>query len=184
MRQCVPNHKYSRQDWGGPFTTVCLAHKIVCINHAQLHLKEERLMPSKLRHIAIAVKNPEKAAQFFEKAFGMTRAGNAMRGIYMTDGIINVALLNFAEEPVPGFETQKDYEGLIHFGMWVDNTEQADQLIKDAGGTYMTGRFEKDPNVFYEVKYKTPEGIVFDVTANGWKGAVKEVAPVQKANAA
>lgn len=141
-------------------------------------------MAAKLRHIAIAVKNPEKAAQFFEQAFGMTRAGNAMRGVYLTDGIMNVALLNFGEEPVPGFETQKDYEGLIHFGMWVDDTDRTDKLIKDAGGSYMTGRFEKDPNVFYEVKYKTPEGIVFDVTANGWKGAVKDVVSAGSTKAA
>jgi lactoylglutathione lyase len=141
-------------------------------------------LAAKLRHIAIAVKNPEKAAQFFEQAFGMTRAGNAMRGVYLTDGVMNVALLNFGEEPVPGFETQKDYEGIIHFGMWVDDTDQVDKLIKDAGGSYMTGRFEKDPNVFYEVKYKTPEGIVFDVTANGWKGAVKDVVATEKAKAA
>ena len=141
-------------------------------------------MTAKLRHIAIAVKNPEKAAQFFERAFGMTRAGNAMRGVYLTDGVINVALLNFGDEPVPGFEKQTGYEGLIHFGMWVDNTDQADRQIKEAGGSYMTGRFEKDPNVFYEVKYKTPEGIVFDVTASGWKGAVKEVIPANKVDAA
>ena len=141
-------------------------------------------MAAKLRHIAIAVKNPEKAAQFFEQAFGMTRAGSAMRGVYLSDGVMNVALLNFGEEPVPGFETQKDYEGIIHFGMWVDDTDQVDKLIKDAGGSYMTGRFEKDPNVFYEVKYKTPEGIVFDVTANGWKGAVKDVVATEKAKAA
>jgi predicted enzyme related to lactoylglutathione lyase len=141
-------------------------------------------MSAKLRHIAIAVKNPEKTAQFFEKAFGMTRAGSAMRGVYLTDGVMNVALLNFAEEPVPGFETQKDYEGIIHFGMWVDDTDETDKQIKQAGGSYMTGRFEKDPNVFYEVKYKTPEGIVFDVSANGWKGAVKNVVPAEKAPAA
>ena len=141
-------------------------------------------MAAKLRHIAIAVKNPEKAAQFFEQAFGMTRAGSAMRGVYLTDGVMNVALLNFGEEPVPGFETQKDYEGIIHFGMWVDDTDQVDKLIKNAGGSYMTRRFEKDPNVFDEVKYKTPEGIVFDVTANGWKGAVKDVVAAEKAKAA
>ncbi len=147
-------------------------------------MNKENVMSAKLRHIAIAVKNPEKAAQFFEKAFGMTRAGSAMRGVYLTDGVMNVALLDFGEEPVPGFETQKDYEGIIHFGMWVDNTDEADKQIKQAGGSYMTGRFEKDPNVFYEVKYKTPEGIVFDVTANGWKGAVKNVVPAEKVAAA
>ena len=50
---------------------------------------------AKLRHIAISVPDPEAAATFFERAFGMTRAGNAMRGVYMTDGVMNVALLNF-----------------------------------------------------------------------------------------
>lgn len=139
---------------------------------------------AKLRHVAIAVKNPEKAAKFFEEAFGMTRAGSAMRGVYMTDGVMNVALLNFGDEPVPGFESQEGYEGIIHFGMWVDDTGETDRKIKDAGGSYMAGRFEKDPNVFYEVKYKTPEGIVFDVTANGWKGAVKDVVPAESEKAA
>ena len=139
---------------------------------------------AKLRHIAIAVNDPEKAAKFFEQAFGMTRAGNAMRGVYLTDGVMNVALLNFAKEGVPGFEDQKGYEGIIHFGMWVDDVDDTDRKIKAAGGSYMTGRFEKNPNVFYEVKYKTPEGIVFDITANGWKGAVKDVVPASAGQAA
>ena len=38
-------------------------------------------MASRLRHIAIIVPDPEKAATFFEQAFGMTRAGSAMRGV-------------------------------------------------------------------------------------------------------
>ena len=57
---------------------------------------------AKLRHIALSVPDPEAAAKFFERAFGMTRAGNAMRGIYMTDGVVNVALLNFGDEPIAG----------------------------------------------------------------------------------
>jgi methylmalonyl-CoA/ethylmalonyl-CoA epimerase len=135
-------------------------------------------MTSKLRHIAIAVNDPEAAARFFETAFGMTRAGNAQRGVYMTDGVMNVALLRFKDEPVPGFETQPGYQGLIHFGMWVDNLEESEARVKAAGGRYMTGRKETGPNVYYEVKYKTPEGFVFDITESGWKGAVKDVAPV------
>ncbi|MBS0391384.1 MAG: VOC family protein [Proteobacteria bacterium] len=131
----------------------------------------------KLRHIALSVSDPEAAAQFFEQAFGMTRAGRAMRGWYMTDGVMNVALLNFGAEPVPGYEKFKDVRGVIHFGMWVDNLEEAGKRVTAAGGKYLTGRKETDPNVFYEVKYSTPDGIVFDMTESGWKGAVKEVAP-------
>ena len=95
----------------------------------------------------------------------------------MTDGIFNVALLNFGDEPVAGMENQKNPLGLIHFGMWVDSVEEMDKKITAAGGAYVTGRKETSPNVYYEVKYKTPEGIVFDVTESGWKGAVKDVKP-------
>jgi lactoylglutathione lyase len=138
-------------------------------------------MPAKLRHIAISVKDPEAAAKFFEKAFGMTRAGNAQRGVYMTDGIFNVALLNFGDEPIAGFENQPGVQGLIHFGMWVDSVEDSDKAIKEAGGKYVTGRKETGPNVYYEVKYATPEGFIFDVTESGWKGAVKDVTPSKAA---
>jgi lactoylglutathione lyase len=137
---------------------------------------------ARLRHIAISVRDPEAAANFFEKAFGMKRAGNAMRGVYMTDGVMNVALLNFGEEPIAGFEDQKNVCGLIHFGMWVDSLEESDAKVRAAGGKYVTGRKETDPNVFYEVKYKTPEGIVFDLTESGWKGAAKDVLPAPEAS--
>lgn len=49
---------------------------------------------------------------------------------------------------------------------------QADIQIGQVGDSYMTGRFEKDPNVFCEVKCQTPEGIAFDVTTNGWTFAL------------
>ena len=71
----------------------------------------------KLRHIALSVSDPEAAAVFFEQAFGMTRAGRAMRGWYMTDGVMNVALLNYKDETVPGYDKLKDVRGVIHFGM-------------------------------------------------------------------
>ena len=137
-------------------------------------------MASKLRHIAISVRDPEATAKFFEQAFGMTRAGKAQRGIYMTDGIFNVALLNFGDEPIAGLEGHENPIGLIHFGMWVDSVEESDKAIKAAGGSYLTGRKETGPNVYYEVKYQTPEGVVFDVTESGWKGAVKDVEPVKQ----
>lgn len=132
---------------------------------------------AKLRHIAISVPDPEASATFFEEAFGMWRAGDAQRGVYMTDGVMNVALLNFKDEPVPG-GFPKGHAGIIHFGMWVDNVEADGAKIKAAGGSYLTGRKETGPNVYYEVKYKSPDNIVFDITESGWKGAVKDVVPV------
>lgn len=135
-------------------------------------------MTARLRHIAIAVKDPEESAKFFEQAFGMTRAGEAGRGIYMTDGTVNVALLTWPDE-VPGLEHMKDFKGLAHFGMWVDDLKETEEKVKKAGGSYLMGRPDDRPNSFYEVKYKDINGVVFDVTHSGWKGAVKEVEPVK-----
>jgi len=121
---------------------------------------------AKLRHIALIVEDPEKSAQFFEQAFDMKRAGTARRGIYMTDGTVNVALLKV--------ENEKEKVGIYHFGMWVDDLDEAEKKVVDAGGKYLAGR-PTSPNSFYEAKYRNPDGIVFDLTHTGWAGAVKDV---------
>lgn len=127
-------------------------------------------MATRLRHIAIIVPDPEKSAKFFEEAFGMTRAGTARRGIYMTDGTMNVALL--------GKESEKEEIGLYHFGMWVDDLDESEKKVMKAGGKYLAGK-PTSPNSYYEAKYQDPLGIVFDLTHTGWKGAVKEVEPTK-----
>lgn len=121
---------------------------------------------AKLRHVAILVPDPEKSAVFFEHAFGMKRAGLARRGIYMSDGTVNIALLRV--------DPEKERVGLFHFGIWVDDLDQAEKAVQAAGATYLAGRPESK-NSFYECKYRDPNGIVFDMTHNGWAGAVKEV---------
>jgi len=123
---------------------------------------------AKLRHIALIVPDPEKAAKFFQDAFDMKVAGKARRGLYVSDGVMNVALLKQeGNEPV----------GIYHFGMWVDDLDEAAAKVEKAGGSYFMGRADHNPNTYYEVKYKDPNGVVFDLTHSGWKGAVKEVVP-------
>ena len=128
---------------------------------------------AKLRHIALIVPDPEKAAKFFEEAFDMKVAGKARRGLYVSDGTINVALLK---------QTPSEKVGLYHFGMWVDDLDQAEKKVVDAGGKYLAGRPEPatpgapaNAHSYYEAKYKDPLGIVFDLTHTGWVGAVKDV---------
>jgi methylmalonyl-CoA/ethylmalonyl-CoA epimerase len=104
----------------------------------------------------------------------MTRAGTARRGIYMSDGVMNVALLKK--------EDDKERIGLYHFGMWVDDLDAAEKKVFDAGGTYLAGR-PTSANSYYEAKYKDPLGIVFDLTHTGWIGATKEVVAKDAAKA-
>jgi lactoylglutathione lyase len=135
-------------------------------------------MTMKLRHIALSVPDVAAAQKFFEEAFGMTKAGDAQNGVYVTDGTINVALLN-KQGKAEGIDSNGPFYGVMHFGIWVDNLEEAEKQVEKAGGTYLYGRPTSAVKSFYEVKYKDPNGIVFDVTASGWKGAVKEVKPVE-----
>ena len=133
-------------------------------------------MAARLRHIAISVPDPEKAAVFFEQAFGMTRCGLSPIGIYVTDGTMNVALLKYPGD-ILGFKPGERFHGVTHFGMWVDDLDEAAKKAEAAGSTHVAGEGNKAAGVFYEVKYKDPNGIVFDLTHSGWKGAVKEVLP-------
>ena len=120
---------------------------------------------AKLRHIALIVPDPEKAAKFFEDAFDMKIAGKARRGVYVSDGVVNVALLK---------QEGDEKVGIYHFGMWVDDLDAAEKKVVDAGGSYLAGR-PTSPNSFYEAKYRDPDGVVFDLTHHGWAGATKEV---------
>ena len=86
---------------------------------------------AKLRHIALIVPDPEKAAKFFEEAFDMKVAGKARRGLYVSDGTMNVALLR---------QEGNEKVGIYHFGMWVDDLDEAEKKVVDAGGTYLEGR--------------------------------------------
>ena len=126
---------------------------------------------AKLRHIALIVPDPDQAAKFFEQAFDMKIAGRARRGLYVSDGTVNVALLK---------QEGNEKIGLYHFGMWVDDLDQAEKKVVDAGGTYLAGRPDNSQltnggHSWYEAKYKDPLGIVFDLTHTGWAGAVKDV---------
>jgi lactoylglutathione lyase len=120
---------------------------------------------AKLRHIALIVPDPEKAAKFFEEAFEMKVAGKARRGLYVSDGVMNVALLK---------QEGDEKVGIYHFGMWVDDLDEAEKKVVDAGGSYLAGR-PTSAQSYYEAKYKDPLGIVFDLTHTGWVGAVKDV---------
>lgn len=134
-------------------------------------------MVARMRHIALLVNDPEKSAQFYERTLGFKRAGLAGRGLYMSDGTINMALLKARPE-------MGEKPGLFHFGMWVDDLDQSEKTVTEGGGSYLTGREDRNPNTFYEVKYRDPDGIVFDITPTGWRGAVKEVVPMEAAKEA
>ena len=130
---------------------------------------------AKLRHIAITVPDPFKAAEFYMKAFGMHKVGETdwenARGVYLSDGTINLALLHYKTETAAG-SRGREFVGVHHFGFWVDDVERSREAIEAAGGRHWMGEPSADGG-FYEVKFHDPDGLVVDITQNGWAGAKK-----------
>jgi catechol 2,3-dioxygenase-like lactoylglutathione lyase family enzyme len=129
-------------------------------------------MTAKLRHIAMNVPDVQKAAAFYENALGMTRVGEndhaGATAVYLTDGTVNLALLHYKTEEAAGGDP-KDY-GVHHFGFVVDDPAAAQAEIEAAGGNWLMGE-AKDSGVFYEIKFRDPDGQIFDINESGWKTA-------------
>jgi catechol 2,3-dioxygenase-like lactoylglutathione lyase family enzyme len=131
---------------------------------------------AKLRHLAITVPDPEKAADFYMKVFGLRRVGttdwDGASGVYLTDGVMNLALLRYKKEEYAG-NRGRGYIGAHHFGFIVDDVASTRAAIEAGGGTHWMGEPDAGGG-FYEVKYHDPDGGAFDITARGWSGAAKD----------
>jgi catechol 2,3-dioxygenase-like lactoylglutathione lyase family enzyme len=128
----------------------------------------------RIRHFAIAEQDPWAAAEFYKETFGLEELGESdsklAEGVYLTDGVINLALLKFkSDEAAQG--TGKDFVGLHHVGFWVDDAIGAGETAKDNGATWIMGDPQNPGG--YEVKYTDPNGIIFDIAQEGWAGTQK-----------
>jgi catechol 2,3-dioxygenase-like lactoylglutathione lyase family enzyme len=109
------------------------------------------------------------------RAFGMQKVGETdwanARGVYLSDGVVNLALLQYKTDEAAG-KQGRDYVGIHHLGFWVEDVEVSRRAVEAAGARHWMGE-PSDGTGFYEVKFHDPDGIAFDITANGWTGAAK-----------
>jgi hypothetical protein len=59
---------------------------------------------------------------------------------------------------LPQAEHENEKLGLYHFGVWVDDLDDAEKHVVEAGGSYLAGR-PTSPNSFYEAKYSQRRGV-------------------------
>ena len=130
-------------------------------------------MSARLRHFAVVVRDLEKSAQFYEGVFGLKRVGQETldfaAAIYLSDGVINLALLNYKGERGSGLKNWKDFVGAHHFGFQVDDLAETHKKIEALGGKFFfdLGDAEKEN---FERKFKDPDGVIFDISQKGWQG--------------
>ncbi|MBS0400559.1 MAG: VOC family protein [Proteobacteria bacterium] len=134
---------------------------------------------TRLRHIAIASKDPDGTARYFEKVFDMQIRGKIdsrnARGYYLSDGVINMAILNFKNAPAAGGNL--DFVGLHHIGFEVDDIEATIARSEAAGCgprhdvNIAQGLGANPHKDNAEFKLSGPEGMMIDVSQRGWVGA-------------
>jgi predicted enzyme related to lactoylglutathione lyase len=137
-------------------------------------------MAARIRHIALCVKDIKATADFYEKAFGLKRTpireGKTAWNCYMSDGEVNLALLQYKSEVDAG--VPKGYVGIHHFGFQCDDLPAQQKKVEQAGAEFFYDLGEPEDEGF-ERKFKDPNGIVFDLNWKGWqltRGKIKNAA--------
>ncbi|OGA96791.1 MAG: hypothetical protein A3G27_11750 [Betaproteobacteria bacterium RIFCSPLOWO2_12_FULL_66_14] len=134
----------------------------------------------KIGHIAISSTHPGKAAEFFKQAFGfreVTRFGldparpeDAPRPstVSLTDGTIN---LTFLKVEAQNLGCDEGFLGIAHFGIVVDDDlDWWTQKLEALGAPCVIGQDRIPPNAHLEIKFKGPDGVIFDISPGPWPG--------------
>ena len=131
---------------------------------------------ARIRHIAIATRDPEATARFYMEGLGLKEVGKVntptSEGCYLSDGHVNLAILKFKYDDPATTEGALRYTGIHHFGVEVEDMAEAQAQIEKAGAVHRpypgTEEMAKRGNV--EVKFSGPDGVTIDLSEHGWLG--------------
>src|SRR5271169_1772640 len=127
---------------------------------------------AKLRHIAIAAKDPDAMAEFYKKAFDFKEVrktdGPLAYGHHLSDGTIDLAILRFKTDQIG---KGMDYTGLHHFGVLVEDLDAAAKKVGANGGRHYMDQADQERIGGFEVKMYGPEGVLFDIAEHPWTGS-------------
>ena len=137
---------------------------------------------AKIKHIALSTQDVDKTAAFYVNVFGMKEIARIdspnARGYYLSDGDLNLAILNFKNDAVAGVERGKEWSGIHHIGFQVESLEAIAEKLAAVGSEPRRdinealgvgpGHDHRYGNV--EVKYSGPDGVTVDVSETGWVG--------------
>jgi catechol 2,3-dioxygenase-like lactoylglutathione lyase family enzyme len=131
---------------------------------------------ARIRHIALATRDPEATRQFYVEGLGLKEVGKVntptSEGYYLSDGHVNLAILKFKYDKPAKTEGTLRYTGIHHFGVEVEDMAQARAQIEKAGAVHRpypgTEEMAKRGNV--EVKFSGPDGVTIDLSEHGWLG--------------
>ena len=136
----------------------------------------------RIKHIAIATRDPEATAQFYIDGLGLEQVGKVnsplAEGYYLSDGYINLAVLKYKNDDVATTEGAPRHAGVHHIGFAVDDMEESTQRITSAGAVphleQQMAASKRDPgSLNVEMKFSGPDGVTLDLSVGGWIGTAK-----------
>ena len=133
---------------------------------------------ARIRHIAIASDHPGKAADFFKAAFGLREIRRqgldgdpeiAPRpsAVGLTDGELNIT---FIKPTLDQTGVGMDFVGLHHFGFQVEDLDEQTDVLTALGAPCIAGKDAIPPGAHQEIKFRGPDGVVFDIADLPWPG--------------
>ncbi|HKA63413.1 MAG TPA: VOC family protein [Methylomirabilota bacterium] len=136
---------------------------------------------AKIKHIALSTQDVDKTAKFYIDVFGMKEIARidspGARGYYLSDGDLNLAILNFKNDAVAGVERGKEWSGIHHIGFQVESLEAIAERLAAAGSEprhdineALGVSYGRESHGNVEVKYVGPDGVTLDVSETGWVG--------------
>lgn len=112
---------------------------------------------AKIRHIAIVSPERDKLVEFYKKAFGMKQVEGEGTAVYLSDGSINLALI----QQYPGRDA-----GLYHFGFEIEDIDNLKEKLKQARAGSEVQRRPRNREAEYRVL--DPDGNAIDLSTHGW----------------
>ena len=93
----------------------------------------------RLKQIAISTQDVDKTAKFYVDVFGMKEIAKiddpGTRGCFLSDGYINLAILNFKSDQAAGVERGRAWSGIHHIGFEVEDMATIQEKLAAAGST-------------------------------------------------
>jgi len=112
---------------------------------------------AQIKHIAIYSNDPERAANFYCRAFDLKVARKGRGGsVIITDGYVCISLL----------KARDSLKGLHHFGFLVESLDGAQQRLKDVCGDNES--YKPPRAVVAEFRVHDPDGVPLDVSEREW----------------
>jgi catechol 2,3-dioxygenase-like lactoylglutathione lyase family enzyme len=135
---------------------------------------------ARIRHIAFTSNHPGRTAAFYKQAFGfreLKRFGlghdveveaPAHCGVILTDGDLNIAILKLDVDQIG---VGLDHVGFHHFGCVVDDIDEWTNHLLALGAESVTGVEDIPPTAHFEIKFRGPDDVVFDISHLPWPGS-------------